>query len=516
VVSDTGETTIVPPADDTTTMHADDTTTHGDHTHPDQTEHDATEIAAPGPMPQGTIARGDTPRGNTPRGGDTPRGGETPADTPNPTPTNLGSSTSDIVLEPGTMLGDYRIENKIAEGGWGSVFSAVHPLIGKRVAVKVLKKQLCRYPAAVERFVDEARAVNTIGHPNIVDVFTFGVTPGGRSYFMMEWLKGETLAKRLPRGHFTVQQICAIVKPLALALEAAHAKGIIHRDLKPDNVFLVYIKGEQPRVKLLDFGIAKLAVNKTEPDRPERTSTGEIVGTPQHMAPEQARGRIDHRVDIYALGGVLFELLTGRTPFQADNAADMIAKLLTEPAPRASSLAAGVPAELDRLAASMLAKDPVQRPSLREVCTVLDHLLERVSAPEPARSLSAPRRAARAATSMLQRGRRPWLWIAIAIVIAFALFDLGLVAKRHGDARAREAELASSGRLLLTVSGASSFDVLVDDQKTVPGAGGELLLTPGMHAIEVRSPGMASETFQVTATAGVTLPETIELHHANR
>src|SRR5512138_1606953 len=195
-----------------------------------------------------------------------------------PTPTNVEVSGDQLNLEPGTMLGDYRIEGKLGEGGWATVYSAVHPLIGKRAAVKVLKKELCRHPASVKRFIDEARAVNQIGHPNIVDVFTFGETLGGRSYFVMEWLKGETLLDRLERGPLRLREICAIVIPLARALDAAHEKKIIHRDLKPANVFLIEVRGEEPHVKLLDFGIAKLA-SKNEVGV-EKTSTGEIVGTP--------------------------------------------------------------------------------------------------------------------------------------------------------------------------------------------------------------------------------------------
>ncbi|MBA3499580.1 MAG: protein kinase [Deltaproteobacteria bacterium] len=286
-----------------------------------------------------------------------------------PPPAQAAHAPDDAPLESGTMLGDYRIEAQIGEGGMGVVYAAVHPLIGKRAAVKVLKAELCRAAFNVERFIDEARIVNQIGHPNIVDVFAFGQTKDGRSYFVMEWLKGESLRSRIARSRLALDEVCEVIRPLARALEAAHEHGVIHRDLKPDNIYLIEMRGEAPRVKLLDFGIAKLA---REEHRMERTATGAMVGTPQYIAPEQAKGyAIDNRVDIYAVGGILFELLTGRPPFEADNAMEMVAKHLMEAPPRPSSVA-DVPAELDDLVLRMLSKDPNGRPTLAEVATVIE------------------------------------------------------------------------------------------------------------------------------------------------
>jgi serine/threonine protein kinase len=303
---------------------------------------------------------------------------------PVPTPTNnhaAAPAREDYDLDPGTPLGEYRIEAKIGQGGMGVVFSAVHPLIGKRAAIKILKKELCADPHTLERFVDEARVVNQIGHPNIVDIFAFGELPDGRSYFVMEWLKGETLRARIARATLDVSAVSKIVRPLARALEAAHEKGVIHRDLKPDNVYLVDVRGEEPTVKLLDFGIAKLARND---HRVEKTATGAIVGTPQYIAPEQAKGyAIDHRADIYALGGIIFEMLTGRPPFVADNAMEMVAKHLMESPLPPSQFARGIPSELDELVLGMLAKQPEGRPSLTEVCEVLEHLKVRAATASP-------------------------------------------------------------------------------------------------------------------------------------
>ena len=283
--------------------------------------------------------------------------------------------TRDPDVPAGTVLGEYTIEARIGQGGMGTVFSAVHPLIGKRAAVKVLRRDLCEDPITLERFIDEARVVNQIGHPNIVDVFAFGQLDDGRSYFIMEWLKGETLRARLDRSGIDQYEACAILKSLARALEAAHEKGVVHRDLKPDNVFLVEERDELPRVKLLDFGIAKLVrADQTV----SRTATGAMIGTPQYVAPEQAKGHhIDARVDIYSLGCVAFELLTGRPPFLADNAMEMVAKHLMETPVRMSHLRKGIPRELDAIVAEMLAKDREQRPTLTEISVVLERAQKR-------------------------------------------------------------------------------------------------------------------------------------------
>ncbi len=332
-------------------------------------------------------------------------------------------------LAPGAILGEFRIEQKIGEGGMGVVFSAVHRLIGKRAAIKVLRRDLCEDPYTIERFVDEARVVNAIGHPNIVDIFAFGEMPGGQRYFVMEWLKGESLRDRIHRKRTPLAQICAILRPLARALEAAHENGIIHRDLKPDNIFLVETREGEPTVKLLDFGIAKLA--RTDQPRLERTATGAMVGTPMYIAPEQARGyAIDHRVDIYSLGAIAFELLTGRTPFVADNAMDMVAKHLMEEPPTVASVWPQVPPSLDRLVTAMLAKDATQRPTLAALCAVLDDVKTwDVTLPPQRRShprqLSSP-----APTLRTEPPRSRRLVLVVAAVVAVGLAALAFFVVR--------------------------------------------------------------------------------------
>jgi serine/threonine-protein kinase len=270
-------------------------------------------------------------------------------------------------LAAGDTIGEYQIVEPLGEGGMGAVYGAVHTVIGKRAAIKLLRRELCHNPEVVARFVQEARAVNQIGHAGIVDIFGFGALPDGRNYYAMEWLRGESLGTRLERGRLGRADACAILDQIIAALEAAHGQGIIHRDLKPDNVFLV--EGPQLRTKLLDFGIAKLT--GVADRRIERTRTGSLVGTPQYIAPEQARGAaIDARADLYALGILSFEMFTGRLPFEADNAADLIAKHLTEVPPRARTIAPELPAELDEILAAMLSKDAAGRPPLARIRAV--------------------------------------------------------------------------------------------------------------------------------------------------
>ncbi|MBV8760986.1 MAG: serine/threonine protein kinase [Deltaproteobacteria bacterium] len=282
-------------------------------------------------------------------------------------------STAEYLLEPGTVLGEYQVEAMVGEGAMGTVFRAIHPMIGKRAALKVLKAHLCRDMKAIDRFMDEARAVNAIGHPNIVDIFAFGEMPDGRRYFAMELLVGKTLREHVRAGRSSLSEMARIVRTLARALEAAHGKGIVHRDLKPENVILVDMGDEPALVKLLDFGVAKLA-RENEPL--ERTPSGLIVGTPMYIPPEQARDSEDAgwASDVYSLGCIAFELLTGRPPFFGETMMEMLTAHVTEPPVAPSSLVPEIPDEIDELILKMLAKNPVDRPAMSHVRKVLERV----------------------------------------------------------------------------------------------------------------------------------------------
>jgi len=269
---------------------------------------------------------------------------------------------SEPPLSAGEMVGEYRVEGLLGEGGFGSVYASLHPLIGKRAAIKVLKREFSSKADIVSRFLAEARAVNQIRHRNIIDIFSFGVLPDGRHYYVMELLDGVTLDQHVKSrgGRLPLGEAIGILRPLARALGAAHGHNIAHRDLKPENVFLTLDEEGRPIPKLLDFGIAKLAGDMGSQ---HKTRSGVPMGTPSYMSPEQVHGRtVDHRTDIYAFGVVIFEILTGRLPFEGVSVMDVLMKHATAPPPRISEVAPWVPREIDDVLLSMMAKEPSQRP----------------------------------------------------------------------------------------------------------------------------------------------------------
>jgi serine/threonine-protein kinase len=277
--------------------------------------------------------------------------------------------TQSSELVAGTDVGGYIIDGELGRGGMGVVYSARHPVIGKRAAIKVLKPSLSNNPATIERFIQEARSVNAIGHPNIVDIFDFDMLPDGRRFLVMDLLEGESLRKRIKRGALPVAEAVMVIDEIASALDAAHAKGFIHRDLKPDNVFLVANPGRYD-VKLLDFGLAKLTPNNAMVlDRAYRTATGAQLGTPDYMSPEQLRGdkNIDHRTDVYALGILAFEIITGKRPRRFSNGTFDLAGTPSS----IVGAVAGVPPELAQLVETLLASEREHRPSMVAVRAVI-------------------------------------------------------------------------------------------------------------------------------------------------
>jgi serine/threonine-protein kinase len=269
-------------------------------------------------------------------------------------------AAGDEELAVGQVVGEYRVEGKLGEGGFGAVYRAVHPLIGKAAAIKVLHRQYSSNPQMVSRFIAEARAVNQIRNRNIIDIFSFGALEDGRQYYVMELLDGMTLDAYIKKkGRLTPEEALPILRGVARALDAAHASGIAHRDLKPENIFLLF-EDDLPIPKLLDFGIAKLL---GESGVAHKTRTGTPMGTPYYMSPEQCRGRnVDHRTDIYSFGVVVFEALAGKIPFDGEDVMEILVKHTTAPAPRLSEVSPGVPPSLDAPVAAFLEKDPQKRP----------------------------------------------------------------------------------------------------------------------------------------------------------
>jgi serine/threonine protein kinase len=271
-----------------------------------------------------------------------------------------------------TLDGRYLIERKIGEGGMGVVFAARHLVIERPLAVKVLKREVARDSSTIKRFVQEAKAASRIGHPNIVDVTDFGSTPDGLTYSVMEYVDGKTLSATIKlSAPLPAERALAIAAQIAQALGAAHDKGIVHRDLKPENVFLINRDGRRDFVKIVDFGIAKVTpldasgAVAPNPDGPRLTRAGAVFGTPEYMAPEQAAGRsdTDGRVDVYALGTILYEMLTGRVPHKSESMVRTLAMQMLDPIEPPSKVRPDLPIdpELEAVVMKALAKKREQR-----------------------------------------------------------------------------------------------------------------------------------------------------------
>ncbi|RYZ34214.1 MAG: serine/threonine protein kinase, partial [Myxococcaceae bacterium] len=274
------------------------------------------------------------------------------------------SSSTVPIADPllSSQVGEFIINERIGSGGMGVVYRATHSLIGKQAAIKVLRADLVS-PKVHERLLVEARAVNAIQHPGIIDIFGFGTLPDGRPYIVMELLKGRSLADFAPTPQpLDVATTVWVLDQVLAALGAAHEAGVVHRDLKPANVFVVEGPNSAPTIKLVDFGIAKLLESRDSPT----TLDGSILGTPEFMAPEQIRGgEVGPATDLYAVGIMAFQMLTGTRPFQGDPLQVMFAHVDRIP-PMPSSRAEGIPPEFDTLVRHLLAKDPAMRPALAE------------------------------------------------------------------------------------------------------------------------------------------------------
>jgi serine/threonine protein kinase len=267
------------------------------------------------------------------------------------------------VLTHDVTIGAYRILHKIGQGGMGAVYVGEHTLLGRKAAIKVLLPSVSASENAVERFFNEARTVSLVSDPGIVQIFDFGYHTDRSAFLVMELLDGEPMDKRLRRIQRFAHAECLRLAQLACsALAAAHAQGIVHRDLKPGNMFLVADRGVPggDRIKILDFGIAKLSGNEQST---RKTRSGMLVGTPAYMSPEQCRGggEVDTRSDIYAIGCVMFTMLTGRPPFRNKMPGELIAAHLREPPPLASSRVPDLSAEIDLILQRCLEKAPADR-----------------------------------------------------------------------------------------------------------------------------------------------------------
>jgi serine/threonine protein kinase len=343
----------------------------------------------------------------------------------------------------GSYLDDrYLVKRLIGEGGMGLVYEAEHVEIGRRVAVKVLHAIYTRQPEVVARFRAEARAATRIGHPHIIEVLDSGTTVDGAVYFVMEYLQGTNLSDLIrSTGPLPQRRAVAIAREVCQALAAAHKAGIVHRDMKPENVFLLEREGHPDFVKVLDFGIAKTLDAASE--RVGRlTSPGIAMGTPEYMAPEQAAGLpTDHRVDIYAVGAMMYEMLTGRVPHEGGNVMEILTKKATQLAPPVGQLRPDIHRDLERLIMRMLAMKPDERPqTMEELAADLGRLVgidgpsqksaasAKTAVSGPSRAPGAPADAVPSAaqkslgTERVPRSRSP---IVVAAAVAVATVAIG-------------------------------------------------------------------------------------------
>jgi eukaryotic-like serine/threonine-protein kinase len=276
------------------------------------------------------------------------------------------------------IQGRYKVLSQIGEGGMGVVYLAEHVEIEKMVALKVLRDDFSKRPELLARFKQEARSASRIGNQHIVDVTDFGQLDDGGVFFVMEYLQGKGLSEVIQNEVISLERTLSIVLQIARALNAAHKLGIVHRDLKPENVYLVENDESKDFVKILDFGIAKISDTDTEGQR--LTKTGMIFGTPEYMSPEQASGRpLDHRVDIYALGCIMFEMFTGQVPFDGESFMAVLTQHMFEPVPPIEEVnpEADVPEAIKAVVYKAMAKDTEDRyGSMTELADDLERCIE--------------------------------------------------------------------------------------------------------------------------------------------
>lgn len=407
-------------------------------------------------------------------------------------------STGDVVAER------YRIERSLGAGGMGHVFLAEHTSLRKQVALKILSPRMAASgDDQAARFLREARAGSRLSHPGIVDINDFGTTESGLPFFVMELLEGEDLGHRLDRDE---QLPWPVARDLTLqildALSAAHAKGVIHRDLKPENCFLTKEPSGAERIKLVDFGIAKLL---SEPDAKTLTADGRILGTPHYMAPEQAIGKeIDGRADLYAATIMLFEMLTGRPPFNEGPAMAILSQHLTQPPPslREVDSTLDVPRLLEAIIVKGLAKDPGERFASAEEFSAALRALDGSDAVLPM---------AGAAGQSTAR-RRPWGPAWGVLVLGGGLL-LAAIAAREGDPPDPESppslDLAKQGVAPPASAGASVAAGAVAADAHDDTTGGD----PQSTETDLDQPGDTTSTGSSESVSTATVPKT---HHARR
>ncbi|HKV09793.1 MAG TPA: protein kinase [Thermoanaerobaculia bacterium] len=374
-----------------------------------------------------------------------------------PTGTRVQDDTGQSLT--GRVLGHYRILELIGGGGMGIVYKAEDLRLARVVALKFLPPELTRDPEAKARFLQEARAASALDHPNICTVHEVGETDEGRLYLSMPCYDGETLRRRIERGPLSIDEATDVAQQIAKGLAKAHRGGIVHRDIKPANLVIT----SDGVVKILDFGLAKLA------GAVAITRTGSSVGTPAYMSPEQARGEdVDHRTDLWSLGVVLYEMVTGKRPFRGEHEQAVLYSILNEKPKTLTEIRTDVPVELEKIVDGLLAKNPADRyPTVDGALAGLKALRnEPMTATVRTDSVVVPK----------APGPRPWVWAAVAAAAAVAGIGGFLLSRSGGGGRAGADPLHANYSRLTNQEGSETFPSLSPD-------GGELVY------VKASSPG---------------------------
>jgi serine/threonine-protein kinase len=446
-----------------------------------------------------------------------------------------------------TLNGTYRVIRVIGRGGMGVVYEAEHVALGKRVAIKLVLEKYIEDGEAIKRFQREARAASRIGNPHIIDVQHIDHTPDGRPYVVMELLSGAPLSKVLEAsGPLPVWRAIPMMKQVLRAVGAAHAKGIIHRDLKPDNIFLLDHEDNHDFIKLLDFGISKIMTDTTPGAIPTRlTTTGVVMGTPLYMAPEQAMGHpVDAQADLYACGVILYELLSGRPPFDATTYPVLIAQLLTAAPKPLGELVPGLPGNVVAAVHRALEKEPGNRfstaeqfaaalgrdrtPSHMELGGTLDSaksLSMAATQPTPAGGIPGTPRSTIRSSAPTQRREGPGLpmWAKAMLGAAgfAALAGISYLALRRDGSTGATASVpaagvgSGSGSAAAAAIAPGSSAMTVTPLPTGSGTGSAAVQLPGTGILQIDRPTGASITVDNVVAGSVprTVPVYAGRHH---
>jgi eukaryotic-like serine/threonine-protein kinase len=390
----------------------------------------------------------------------------------------------------GTVVADkYRVVRVLGRGGMGTVYEAVHTSIGKHVALKFLEGHVDDNAQARARFLREAQTASLVESPHVVHIFDSGWSDDGAPFMVLELLRGQDLRAYLrSEGRLPIEQAVAIAEQTLRALIQTHAAGIVHRDLKPENIFLCEIEGSEPLVKVLDFGISKVTLPQETLDT--LTHQGTVLGTTYYMSPEQAQGApdVDARSDIYGLGGILYEMLTGRTPHVGNVQHAVLVEICTRDAPDVRLLAPQVPEELAHIIARALSRNREDRfESAQAFLNALGPFSQMRTGPNPwltatrvsQPSLSAPVNGTPSPVAVA--GRRSGRSVALGLLLALVLAATGIVVvhKRLKGERARErAALWQAATAASSPSSSNHISAIVAPALNPPTAGTTVSSTP--------------------------------------